>query len=284
MKGGERFICAVVTQPTDLIVSTWRQWRAFPMTVPKKNLKWRVPNKWTRKRRRHICPFSKRKRFKQWPKEIIFRACHYRLLIASRHCKLTFFCFQICSSSKTIFLEAPLVCSPCGSARNSKTRKIWKDGVIMCIIGSFVLHIEEFSCSNDSEGRCECVLLDKNTSAATHAFFRRKLLGVASSNGTLMGTLKHFHSQVISHMHGGVLPFYLFSRSLKTMQRLCTIMLVLMTLSANGEMFECEACECRNGQKLEQVLVICVDRIYQSYVKAKQVSLKHIYQDCKQIP
>ncbi len=47
-----------------------------------------------------------------------------------------------------------------------------------------------------AEGRENCIVIEKVTNAATHVLMRRELCGVAVSNGTLTGRLKHFHSLV----------------------------------------------------------------------------------------
>ncbi len=292
MKGGERFICAFCDTTYGSNCHHVKAVKSIPGGCPEEESETKSARKEDKEMEEAYMPFLEEDKFESMAERDHISHLPLSPVNCVKALEVDFAVVRSAVDRKPYFLEAPPVCSACGSARNSKTRKIWKDGVIMCTIGPCVLHTEEFSCSNDSfcsakikaEGRCECVLLDKNTSAATHALLRRELLGVALSNGTLTGRLKHFHSQVISHMHGGVIPFYPFSRSVKTMQRLCTIMLVLMTLSPNRKMFECETCEYRNGQKIEQVPVICVDGIYQGYVKAKQVSTKNISQDCKPIP
>ncbi len=76
----------------------------------------------------------------------------------------------------------------------------------MCSVGPCRMKVEQYRCSSPhcsssivSEGRENCVLLDKVTSGATHAVLRRELFGVVISNGTLTGRLRHYHSYVTAN-------------------------------------------------------------------------------------
>ncbi len=57
-----------------------------------------------------------------------------------------------------------------------------------------------------AEGKENCIVIEKVANAATHVLVRRELYGVALSNGTLTGRLKHYHSLVTSHAYFGLIP------------------------------------------------------------------------------
>ncbi len=134
-----------------------------------------------------------------------------------------------------------------------ETRKIY-GGVLTATIGPCRMQVEEFLCSSSScnakvtsEGRDQFILMDKVTSAATHALLRRELHGVVVSNGTLSGRLSHFHSLVTANAYFGIIPEEPSCRSVKTLIRLCSIMLRLMCTSPPTHLFRCDTCEHNGG-------------------------------------
>ncbi len=120
----------------------------------------------------------------------------------------------------------------------------------MCTMGPCGMHSEVFQCSSPScgqtitaEGRQHYIVIHNLTSAATHALMRRELQGVVISNGTITGRLSHYHSLVTSHAYFGIIPPEPVCRSVRTLVKLCSIMLRLMCSSPSGSLFHCKICE-----------------------------------------
>lgn len=106
------------------------------------------------------------------------------------------------------YIRAPYNSNNCGSPRNEKSRGVWENGIIMPTIGPCSLHVEFFKYSSrtctaliHSEGREHCLFIHSFTTAATHAYLRRELTGVALGNGTLKSRLRHYHSTFMAAIH-----------------------------------------------------------------------------------
>ena len=190
---------------------------------------------------------------------------------------------------ETFKLNAPHTCH-CGYTVLHSTRVVHQGGVIMCTVGPCLMEVEEFRCSNpdDShrviqEGRSSCVLLLNVSTAATHVLLRRELIGVIMGNGTLSGRLKHFHSMSVENARSGILSPDVNPRSFRTMVKLTTEMLRLMTLSPSASLFQCGICDIDDGHD-KRVDVICVDGIYQGYLKRKQVASTNFSEICTTFP
>ncbi len=164
---------------------------------------------------------------------------------------------------------------------------MWKDGVLMCTISPCRMHIEVFECSNSNcsskvlaEGRDHYIVIDRVSSAATHALIRRELFGVAISNGTLTGRLNHFHSFVTANAFVGVIPEAPVCRSVRTLLKLCSITLRLICMSPAEQLFQCNVCEFNGNIRVDQINALCMDGISQGFVKTGTKPFTNISEPC----
>lgn len=121
----------------------------------------------------------------------------------------------------------------------------------MCTLGPCKMQINTYRCSRypdcknnlRPEGRDQCVTILGTTTAASHVLLRREVTGVALSNGTLYGRLRHYHSQVNNNILSGVIPEGVSPRSPNTLEKLCSIILQLMTKYPPKSLFICPTCD-----------------------------------------
>ena len=196
---------------------------------------------------------------------------------------------RIAIEKGTFLLSSPTICD-CGYPVISSSRRLHCSGIVMATIGPCLMHVEEFICGNPSgshkvtpEGRANCILLLNLSTAATHTLLRRELSGVIMGNGTLSGRMKHYHALSMENVLSGYLNPLTKPRSVRTLIKLCTEMLRLMSLKPTKSLFECGVCDKANGRD-KRVEIVCIDGIYQGYMRKKQVKSNNIYEKVQSFP
>ena len=193
-------------------------------------------------------------------------------------------------SGEPYIIQAPQFCQ-CGSPVINGRKVIHSSGVIMSTFGACAMHVEENKCASLScgksviaEGREHYSLIFSLTTAATHVLLRRELRGVVMGNGTLSSRLKHYHAVCVENILTGLVSSGVRPRSIRTLQKLCSEMLRLMTSCPDVELYRCGNCDVSINGTFGRVHTICVDGVYQGYTKRNENPQRNIAEPCMAYP
>ena len=141
-------------------------------------------------------------------------------------------------------ITAPKKCEKCGSVRDEETKKYGAEGVIVCAKRPCAMKVDFFQCKNwmcraltHSEGREQHLIFLIHVSAATHAFMRHEVYGVACDIGPTSLRLQHHEQKVLESQSGGAIPSKPKTRGVRTLHDMFRLMTQLMTKNPSREYF-----------------------------------------------
>ena len=193
-------------------------------------------------------------------------------------------------SGEPYVIEAPKNCK-CGAPVIEGHQVVHSNGVLMATFGACQMQVLEHKCSSPSCGRTVVAdgrevhsLIFNVTSAETHVLLRTELQGVTMDNGTLSSRLKQYRAACVQNCMTGLVNSKIRPRSMRTLQKLCSEMLRLMTMCPDAELFRCENCDMTIDGASGRLYTSCVDGIYQGYTKRKEKPQKNIAEPCMALP
>ena len=146
-------------------------------------------------------------------------------------------------------ITAPKKCEKCGSVRDEETKHYGDEGVIACAKGPCAMKVEFFRCNSSmcralihSEGREQHLILLRHVSAATHAFMRHEVYGVACGIGPTSLRLQHYEQKVLESQSCGAIPSKPKTRGVRTLHDMFRLMTQVMTKNPSRELFTCDTC------------------------------------------
>lgn len=209
-----------------------------------------------------------------------------------RSTKVDFSICRLARLGEIMIIPAPQVCLHCGTNRNSNTKIITRNGVLMCTTGPCRLSVGTFMCPNSAcarvvspDGREWCITLEKVTTAMTHTLLRQTCEGVALGNGTLTARLQEQLKKHVTIRNAGLTSNSIEPRSVKTLLRICVLGMHLMTKEPPIELFRCSTCEppILNGDVMERRHAVCIDGIWIGSQSHLSEPFTNITKSCKPV-